>query len=173
MILALKSATIRLNVLTLFLGHGATLMAQTEQKITMKNLPKAVRAAFEKAYPNAKIKSLAKEVEKGKIYYEVESVDGEINRDLLYTREGETYEIEETIAAASLPQAVKDALQNQFKEYSITKAERTTHGSTLQFDVVLKSGKKMYEASIDTSGMIIQSKEMRERMGKEEKEDND
>ncbi len=168
---AFRSSVV-LAVAVMFLGISNSTLSQ-ETKITHKDLPDAVKSAFEKSYPHAKIKGLSKEVENGKTYYEVESIDGKMHRDLLYTPEGDAYEIEETINAKTLPQVVKDALQKQFKEYSITKAERTTHGSTLQYDVALKSGKKMYEASIESSGKILKSKEMKKRKGKEGKEDND
>ena len=65
-----------------------------EKKINIKALPRAVRAAFQQTYPKATMTGAATEVEDGKTIYEVESIDGTINRDLLFTEKGEVYERE-------------------------------------------------------------------------------
>jgi len=59
----------------------------------LKILPAAVLDAFKTAYPKAVIKGTSKETEKGVTYYEIESVDGKLNRDLLYTADGKAAEI--------------------------------------------------------------------------------
>lgn len=168
---AFKSAVV-LIVAMMFAGTSNCLFSQ-EKKISGKDLPPAVKSAFEKSYPQAKIKGLAKETENGKTYFEVESVDGKLRRDLLYTPEGDVYEIEETFDAKTLPQAVKDVLQKKFGKYSVTKAERTTHGTEMQYDLALKCGKKSFEASIDPTGKILNSKETKAKKEKGEKEDKD
>lgn len=160
-------------ILLIIAGMPDTLNAQGEKKIKPKELPVTVQSAFNKSYPNAKIRGVAKEVENGKTYYEIESIDGKIKRDLLYTPEGEAYEIEETIAASDLPQNVKDALRSQFKEYTITRAEKTTRGTALQYDVVLKSAEKGYEVSVDPTGKIVRSEQMKAKKEKKEEDQED
>ncbi len=103
----------------------------------------------------------------------MESVDGKLHRDLLYTPEGDVHEIEETVDAKTLPQAVKDALQKKLGNYFVTKAERTTHGTEMQYDLALKCGKKSFEAFIDPKGKILNSKETKARKEEGEKEDKD
>jgi len=46
-----------------------------DTKITRKQIPSAVLKAFENAYPHAIIKGQSIENEKGKKYYEIESID--------------------------------------------------------------------------------------------------
>jgi uncharacterized membrane protein YkoI len=157
----------------LLLGYSTNLQAQTEKKMSVKDLPAAVKNSFEKSYPNAKIKGVSKEEENGKTYYEVESVDGKMNRDLLYTPEGVAYEIEETIAAKALPQTVTDALKKEFTKYTVSKAEKTTKGTSIQYDVAVKSGKKTYEVSIDPAGKVLSKKEMKAEKEKGEKEEDE
>src|SRR5262245_41350907 len=82
-----------------------------EKKISEQDLPVAVRAAFERSYPHAKVQGASQEVEKGKKLYEIESVDGTVRRDLLYMADGSIIEIEEDLAVSDLPDAVKAAIQ--------------------------------------------------------------
>jgi hypothetical protein len=54
---------------------SVTAFAQ-EAKIKEKDVPPAVIATFKSAYPNATVRGYAKETEKGKTFYEIESKDG-------------------------------------------------------------------------------------------------
>ncbi len=56
-----KSAVV-LVVVMMFAGISGCLFCQ-EKKITQKDLPPSVKSSFEKSYPYAKIKGLAKETE--------------------------------------------------------------------------------------------------------------
>ena len=68
-------------------------------------LPAPILAAFKQAYPNATIKAATKEMENGKIEWEVESIDNGLARDLVYNPDGTVVEMEEQVAPASLPAA--------------------------------------------------------------------
>src|SRR5215472_12601826 len=69
-------------------------------------LPPAIDAAFKKAYPNATIKNVSKEKENGVEVYEVESLDGNQPRDLIYKADGTVVEYEEQVPESSVPAAV-------------------------------------------------------------------
>jgi uncharacterized membrane protein YkoI len=141
--------------------------AQGEKKIAVKDLPAAVSAAFHKAYPHAKIRGASTEQENGTTYYEVESVDGKVKRDLLYTVDGTCVEIEETIAARALPDAVSKSLKREFPEGKILKAERKTEHQTLTYELAVQSGKDRWEVVFDPAGKVV---EKSKRKGKEAKE---
>jgi hypothetical protein len=149
--------------------------AQGEQKIKAKNLPAAVTAAFQKAYPNARIKGTSKEVENGKTMYEIESVDGKMNRDLLYNEDGTCAEIEETIPVKALPSDVASALKKNFPKGKVMKSEKLTKGETIQYEMVITSGKEQHEVVFDTKGGIVKDtkKATKTKEGKEEKEENE
>ena len=115
--------------------------AKVAAAVDLKILPPAVLGAFQKAYPKAVIKGTSKEVEKGVTYYEVESVDGKMRRDLLYTADGKAVEVEEAIAPGALPPAVIKALDKAYPGYKILKAED-----------MLKDGKKLFELAIEVNG---------------------
>lgn len=111
-----------------------------EQKLTMNDLPPAVRKAVEQETKGATIRGIAKESDKGRVQYEVETtIDGH-SRDLLLDQTGQVLEIEEEAALASLPPAVSKSLG---QHRTILRVETIT---------IPKSGKVSYEATIDKAG---------------------
>jgi hypothetical protein len=162
-----------LALLILIAGISGWAIAQ-EKDIPAKELPAAVTAAFQAAYPHAVIKGAATEVEGGVTYYEIESVDGQTRRDLLYTIDGKIFEIEETVSAADLPAPVKQAVAKAWPKGEIEKAEKTTRESTVQYDIRVQSGTKTYEMSIDPQGKVLNTQERKlKKEAKEEKEEQE
>ncbi len=160
---------ILLSILACLLIASCLALAE-DKKISKKEVPVAVLTAFKKACPHAKILGLSKEVEEGKIFYEIESMDGTKRRDLLYTADGTVAEIEETVAASELPEAVKVAVQNEYPEGKIAKAEKLTRGSMEGYEIHIVSGKKKHELLIDPRGKILKwDKEKGERKNPEQK----
>jgi hypothetical protein len=167
--------TICAIVIALLICATVVASSQGDQKIKAKDLPAAVTAAFQKAYPNAKIKGTSKEVENGKTMYEVESVDGKINRDLLFNADGTCAEIEEAIPVKALPDGVGTALTKTFPKGKVLKSEKLTKGETIQYELVIQSGKEKHEVVFDAKGTIIKDTKMKAKAkeGKEEKEENE
>ena len=126
-----------------------------EKQVKRKDVPTAVIGAFEKAYPNATIKGYSKETENGKTFYEVESKEGSVGRDLLYNVDGTVAEVEETISETDLPQAVRDAIATNYKKAEFRSAEKTTEGEIIKYEVRLKIGKKVKEVLFDGAGKIV------------------
>jgi hypothetical protein len=127
-----------------------------EKVVDLKILPEAVLSAFKAAYPNAVIKGTSKETEKGVTYYEIESVDGTLNRDLLYTADGKAAEIEEAIAASDLPVAVQQTLAKEYPGAKVLKAERMTRGDQRLFELKIQVKDKKMGVTIDPSGKIVE-----------------
>jgi hypothetical protein len=124
--------------------------------VDLKVLPPAVLDAFQKAYPKAVIRGASKETEKGVTYYEVESVDGKMNRDLLYTADGKTVEIEETVVPGALPSAVLKSLDKAYPGCKIVKAEDLTKGGQKLFELQIVVKGKTMGVTLDPTGKIIQ-----------------
>ena len=60
----------------LLLGAGGmSASAQEEQAIKCDKVPAAVHTAFQTAYPKATIRDCSKEIEKGKVAYEISSLE--------------------------------------------------------------------------------------------------
>jgi len=130
-------------------------------------LPAPILAAFKKSYPNATIKNAAKETEDGKTVWEVESIDNNMARDLMYNPDGTVIDIEEEVAMAAVPPVVADAVKAKYPKATITKAEKRTVGKTVTYEFTLKGAK---EASIELTpdGKIVPAKKE-----KDEKEEDD
>jgi hypothetical protein len=140
-----------------------------ETKIKEKDLPPAVSKAFQTGYPSAKIVGTAKEVEKGVTYFEVESRDGKIRRDLLYTETGKVAEIEEALSAESIPSFVKSSIEKKFKDVEYKKGEKNVRNSTTKYEVVIEASEVKYEVVCDAKGKIIKSTKLK----KEENDEKD
>jgi hypothetical protein len=124
-------------------------------RLSAAEVPVAVLKAFKATYPSAKIKGKSIEKEKGQTLYEIESVEGKTKRDLLYTADGKVFEIEEAIAADSLPDAVRKTITTQFPGYHIAKAERITQADTVRYEVLVAEKKKQKELLFINDGTIV------------------
>lgn len=125
------------------------------QKYSASDMPKSVLDAFNKMYPNATAIGYDIENENGGKFYEVESKDGDIRRDLLFNADGSISEIEEQISISSLPDNVTAGVYAKYPKGTITKAEKVTKGSETLYEVVVKNGKKKLEVRLNTSGVIV------------------
>ena len=144
-----------------------------EKKISKKEVPAAVLEAFQKSYPRAVIKGTSTEVEKGKTYYEIESLDGAQARDILYLADGTVAEIEEVISPRALPGPVTTAISNEFGKPLISKAERVQKGAGLSYEVHVKLGSKTGSIVVNDSGKVLEKNPLKVRKEKKEKEENE
>ena len=129
-----------------------------EKQIPARDVPAAVITAFKTAYPQATIRGYAREKENGKIYYEIESREGTMTRDVLYNADGTVAEIEESIAANDLPADVQQAIRQKYPKAVITKVERTTAGDKVTYEVSAKQGRRRISMEFDSSGKVLSSK---------------
>lgn len=134
-------------------GFASSVLGQ-EQKISAKTVPSAVINAFKSSYPNAIIKGFAREKENGKVFYEIESKDGDVGRDVLYNPDGSVAEIEETIAVGDLPAAIRESMNSKYPNVVITKAEKTIQGEKVGYEVVARKGKKRFSVEFDADGNV-------------------
>lgn len=153
----------------ILLTAGSNIFGQ-ETKIKEKDLPPAVTKAFHTEYPNAKILGTAKEAEKGVTYFEIESKDGKVRRDLLFTKDGKTKEIEERLTAGTIPDFVKKSIAAKYKNHEFIRGEKNVSGSVTKYEIMIKSGKKKYEVVCDAKGQIEKSRELNK---KSDENDND
>ena len=128
-----------------------------ESKIREKDVPQVVIAAFKSAYPNATVRGYAKEKEKGKLFYEIESKDGATIRDLLYNPDGTVAEIEETISVTDLPAEAQQLIKSKYPKAVVTRAEKVTEGDKIKYDVSARSGKRRISLSFDADGKLLKN----------------
>jgi uncharacterized membrane protein YkoI len=114
----------------------------SEKKVKMKDLPKAVQHTVHEQSKGAAMVGLSKEVEHGKTYYEVELKVNGHGKDILIDPAGAIVEVEEEVTVASLPPAVRIAIEAKAGKGRIVKVESITKNNTLV----------AYEAQVNTAG---------------------
>ena len=137
-------------------GEKEEVAEAQEVQVDLSALPAAVLSAFKTAYPNAVIKGASQETEQGVTYFEVESVEGPLHRDLLYAADGKAVEIEESMAATDMPAAVQETLAREYPEAKVLKSEKLTKGDIVQYEMQLQVGEKTIELTIDPAGKIVE-----------------
>jgi len=132
-----------------------------EEKIPLKDVPKAALDAVKAKFPGAELTGAEKETENGKTTYEVALKDKGQNVDVAVTAAGKILEIEKEIAAKDLPKAVSAALEAKYPKATIKKAEAITEfkeaGEEHAFEVVVvKTDKKSVEVKLSPQGKILE-----------------
>jgi Putative beta-lactamase-inhibitor-like, PepSY-like len=148
---------IGMATMTLFALSTMAFMARAgEEKISVKDLPAAIKKAIKKKFPKAEIEKAAKEVEDGKTTYEVLLEINDHPVDVAFKADGTILEIEREIPFKQLPNQVKKALAARYPEAKIEKVEMVTKG---------EDGPAVYEIAIKTEvvltakGKFVQAKE--------------
>jgi Putative beta-lactamase-inhibitor-like, PepSY-like len=144
-----------LAILLLLGAGGLSASAQEEQAIKCDKVPAAVTNAFKAAYPKATIKDCSKEIEKGKVAYEISSLEDKTRRDILYHEDGTVIVVEEAIPAGDLPEPVRLAISKKYPKGPITLAERLTRDSTVSYEIRLKHQGKTLELVYDPDGKEV------------------
>jgi hypothetical protein len=94
-----------------------------EEKLPLAQLPGAVRQAVQDRFPRGKLLAAAKEVEKGKIAYEVTLQLAGQPIEVLVTPDGKITTIERTIAVEDLPRPITAAVAARYPGKQIAKVE--------------------------------------------------
>jgi hypothetical protein len=139
----MKAALVLLGSFVL-LAVGALSQAD-EQKIDLKDVPKAVLDAVRVKYPRAELKEATKETEKNdEVTYEISLVNQGKKITVSLDRNAKIGEIETEVAIVDLPKTVTDAIAAKYPRATLKKAEEI---------VEIENGKeeKEYEVEIVTS----------------------
>ena len=144
-----------------------------EKKISKKQIPAAVLATFKTNYPDATIKGQSVEIEKGKKYFEIESVDGKTNRDLLFTPDGKISEIEEGMDIGTLSAEMIGTVDKAYPGGKLVKAEKVVRGTNVTYELHVKVGKKTKEVALDSSGKILKAAKKGEKEDEESGEEEE
>ncbi|MBI3405841.1 MAG: PepSY-like domain-containing protein [Acidobacteria bacterium] len=144
----LSSTTAALAILMLASGASAQ-----EKKVTKSEVPAPVLAAFAKMFPKSQAIAYAQEKEAGKTFYEVESKEGTIHRDVTFEPDGKLVVVEEEVAVKDLPAGVRAAFEKEKGKLGV--AEKLTRGTTIEYEGHFTDGKKEYEVVTDAAGKVL------------------
>ena len=128
-----------------------------EKELNKNQVPKAVIAAFEKAFPKAKDVEFEQKTFQGKAAYEVEYKENGKEYEFLYSAEGALLQKEEEIDVAKLPKPVVEAIKNAYPKAKIEEAERLMKpdGTLTGYEVEIKTEGKKIELELDDGGKIM------------------
>ena len=107
-----------------------------EKRLEMKDLPAAVQKTITEQTKGAEIKGLAKEMEKGKVSYEVETIVNGKHRDFIVDPSGALGEVEEEAALGTIPPAAKAAIE-----------KKASGGKLGMVEIMKRGGETLYEAA--------------------------
>ncbi|MEK7729048.1 MAG: PepSY-like domain-containing protein [candidate division KSB1 bacterium] len=141
-----------------------------ERKVEEKDVPPAVLQAFKAAYPNAEVRGYSEESEGKEKLYEISFTNEGKQIDIAYASDGKLLEVEETIAQADLPEAVRTELQRAFPQAEIQRVESILKGESRAYEVKLSAQEqgetKRYELVFEENGKLLKQ----EIEGEEEEE---
>jgi uncharacterized membrane protein YkoI len=131
-----------------------------EKKIKRSDLPPAVEKTVAAQSAGATVKGFSKENEKGQTYYEAEMVVNGHRKDLLIDANGVIVEVEEEVAADTLPAEVKAGLQAKAGDGKVGKVESITKNDKIvAYEAkVMKDGKKS-EVQVGPDGKPLDHEE--------------
>ena len=150
------------GVLGALLASSSTAGAE-EEKISVKELPRAVRKAVKAEFPKARIEQAAREEEDGETVYEVTLKQGNRTIDVALEADGEILEIERAVSVDELPSAVKKALRARYPHAVVAKVETVRKG---------KNGPERFEIAIVTE-VVLDARGKVVKAGEDDEEGDD
>jgi hypothetical protein len=144
------------SVITIAIFVAITNLSIAERRIAKSDLPIPVQKTADAQSIGATVVGYAKDVEKGKVEYEVQlMVDGH-TKDVTIDPQGNLLEVEEQVQPDALPANVLSGLRAQAGKGSITKIESLMkHGKIVAYEAQVSTGKKHSEIQIGPDGQKL------------------
>jgi uncharacterized membrane protein YkoI len=112
--------------LTLLLAITALAAAATAAKLTLNDLPAAVRQTVNDTLKGGEIKNISKETEHGVVQYEIETVMNGKHRDFDVDTKGTLLVVEEETAVDAIPAPAKAAILKKVGDGKLRTVESST-----------------------------------------------
>jgi len=138
----------------------ATSLIGQEKRIKKSDLPAAVQKAADEQSKGATIKGYNKEIENGKVEYEVELVVNSHSRNVSMDPQGNVLEVEEEVSLDSLPKAVREGLKQNAGKGIIRKIESIAkHGTLVAYEAHIMTAGKRSEIQVGPDGKTLEHEE--------------
>jgi ABC-type phosphate/phosphonate transport system substrate-binding protein len=144
-----------LVALTIAISFGLS----CEHKESSKNVPEAVKTAFNKKFTNAEGVEWSQEDDSE---WEAEFKIKGINYSANFTNKGEWKETEYKIKRSELPEAVRATISQEFNEFDVESAEISETADGEVYELVIEIDDEEFEVVIDANGKIIEKKKSSE-----------
>lgn len=156
----MKNASTTTALLIATLAVSTAAVVAQEHKIERSKLPSAVQKTVDARAQGATIRGFSKEVEHGKLSYEVAlTVDGH-SRDVQMDPDGNVTEVEDEVRVAELPAEVRAGLKEKAGAGTILKVESLTkHDKIVAYEAQMMTGGKKSEIQVGPDGKPLDHQE--------------
>jgi hypothetical protein len=156
MLRSMSTAVAALAVAMIFVASASA----QEKRIKKSDLPAAVQKTADEQAKGATVRGYNKEVEGGKVEYEVALTVNGHSKDVAIDEQGTVLEIEEQVELNMLPAEVRDGLQKAAGKATIGKVEALTKkGILVAYEAQVRSGTKRSEIQVGPDGKPLAHKE--------------
>jgi len=101
------------------------------------------------------LKGLSKETEKGKTFYELETMVNGKSRDLLMDPNGVIVEVEEATTIDAIPAAARAAIEKAASGGKIRKVEVVTEGAKVSYEAAITKAGRNSELKVTADGAVV------------------
>ena len=131
-----------------------------EKRLKKSDLPLPVQKTADGQSKGATVKGYSKEVEHGKLQYEVELIIDGRGRDMTIAPDGRVLEVEEALDFGDLPVAVREGLQSKAAGAKIVKVESIVkNGKLVAYEAQVYSRNKRSEIQVGPNGKPLDHEE--------------
>ena len=153
-----SSPGLRLSFLVLAIASLNMLAA--EKPISRADLPARVQKAVDQQAKGATVRGYSKEIENGKVEYEVQVVVNGHSKDITIAGDGTLIEIEEQVSIDALSPKVRSGLIAKAAMGKITKVESLTkHGKIVAYEAQTLTAGKKSEVQVGPDGKDLSHEE--------------
>jgi uncharacterized membrane protein YkoI len=124
----------------------------SEKQITYYDLPAAVQKTAQRESQGATVLRYSKEVENGKVDYEVEMIVAGKSKDISIDPSGKVVEIEQQLSLDAVPLAAKAAIQKGAAGGSVRKVEEVRSDTETAYEAQILNNGKHREIRVHADG---------------------
>jgi uncharacterized membrane protein YkoI len=145
-----------------------------DKKITLDKAPKAVQEAIKGRFPKGEVSSIEKEVEDGKVVFDVELKSEGRKYEMDILENGTIIEIEKEVAAKDVPEAITKAVKARYPGAKIEEVMEVNkvkgkEETPIHYEVNIETAdKKKMEVIVSLDGKSVKT-EAEEKKEKEKK----
>ena len=124
----------------------------SEKRINYGDLPPTVQKTAQAETKGATVKAYLKEVAKGRVIYEVETVTDGKSRDISIDSSGMVIETEQQVSLDAVPADARAAIRKEAESNSILKVEEVKSDSETAYEAQILSNGKHREVRVHADG---------------------
>jgi uncharacterized membrane protein YkoI len=126
-----------------------------ETKDALLSLPPAVREAVKAQTRGSTLRGVAREVQNGETFYEVETTVKGRSRDLMLDAQGKVVSVEEQTTLSEIPGPARAAILKAVGAGTLVLVEKVTRGETTFYEGHISHGRSASEVKVDAGGQPL------------------